>query len=62
MGKIVCIYMVTNQELDYSYASVRIVPGEARQCILSIESCIVGMGSVDSKESTQCLFYCSWRG
>ena len=59
-----CIYMVTNQELDYSYASVRIVPGEARQCILSIESytVIVGMGSVDSKESTQCLFYCSWHG
>ena len=49
---------------NYSCVSVRIVPGEGRQCILSIESytVIVAMGSVDSEESTRCLFCCSWHG
>ena len=43
---------------NYSYVSVRIVPGEGRQCILSIESytVILVMGSVDSKESTGVCF------
>ena len=37
---------------------MRIVPGEGRQCILSIESytVILVMGSVDSKESTGVCF------